>query len=281
MKNLMISLLVIAFLPAGRQGAKANLTAQQFKGTATYQSQQRVDIKMDSTMGDELQRSIQEQLRRQFQRTYTLNFDDKASLWKEEATLDKPDMASASGFKIVVSGNQDELYKNIKEKRYVRQSDMMGKVFLIKDSLEQSNWEFINETKNIGQYTCFKAVRKDTITTQHLEDGDEAISETKEERITTAWYTLDIPLQHGPDQYWGCPGLILEINSGDLSYMCTKIVLNPEGPLVLEAPEKGKVVDEATYLKISDEKAKEMMERYSAGKKRGKDSKSFSIRIGG
>jgi GLPGLI family protein len=37
----------------------------------------------------------------------------------------------------------------------------------------------------------------------------------------TAWYTPEIPNQ-GPENYWGLPGLILEINDGKTVILCRK-----------------------------------------------------------
>jgi GLPGLI family protein len=33
----------------------------------------------------------------------------------------------------------------------------------------------------------------------------------------TAWYT-EIQVNQGPENYWGLPGLILEINDGELAH---------------------------------------------------------------
>ena len=46
--------------------------------------------------------------------------------------------------------------------------------------------------------------------------------------VVTAWYTLDIPVSHGPGDYWGLPGLILEISDDNTQILCTKIVMNPK-----------------------------------------------------
>lgn len=277
MKNIILFILLFAF-------AKAN--SQSIQGVATYQTQRHVDIKMDSTSGmnDEMQKSIQEQLRKQFQKEYTLSFNGPEAIWKEEASLDKPQAPSSSGISIVLSGNSDILYQNIKEQSYTQQSELMGKQFLIEDTLEKPEWKLEKETKNIGQYTCFKATLTEEVEERSFqringEGGEEEVK--KVTKVTTAWYTLDIPVQHGPDEFWGLPGLVLEVNDGKMSMMCTQVVINPKEGVTIEIPTKGKKVNEADYEKISEEKAKEMMERYNTGGRKKGEQSTFSIKIGG
>ena len=264
--------------------AFAKAYAQDFQGVATYQTQRHVELKMDSTSSgfdNEMQKTIQEQLRKQFQREYKLVFNANESVYKEEENLDKPQAPSTSGFQIQISGNTDILYKNTKEKNYVRQSELLGKQFLIKDELTPPEWKLEKETKNIGQYTCFKATLTEEIEERSFSsvngEGEEEVNMV--ERVTTAWYTLDIPVNHGPDDFWGLPGLILEINDGKSAMMCTQVVLNPKEKVVIKAPDNGKEVDQETYDKIADEKSKEMMERMQNNREH--DGNSFSIQIRG
>ena len=276
MKNIILLVLVFAF-------AKAN--SQSIQGVATYQTQRHVDIKMDSTSGmnDEMQKSIQEQLRRQFQKEYTLSFNEAESMWKEDVSLDKPQAPSSSGISIIVSGSSDILYQNIKDASFKQQSELMGKQFLIEDTLEKPEWKLEKETKNIGQYTCFKATLTEEVEERSFQsvdgDGEEEVNTVT--KVTTAWYTLDIPVQHGPDEFWGLPGLILEVNDGKMSMMCTQVIINPKEGVAIEIPTKGKKVNSTEYEKISEEKAKEMMERYNTGGRKKGGQSSFSIKIGG
>ena len=129
MKNILAIVFVFAFanLPAGQAGAYA----QKIEGIATYQTQRHVDLKMDGEGGmtSEMEKSIQEQLRKQFQKEYELTFKGPEAIWKEVPSLNKPQAPSSSGISIVLSGNSDILYQNIAEKTYKQESDLMGKVF--------------------------------------------------------------------------------------------------------------------------------------------------------
>ena len=93
----------------------------------------------------------------------------------------------------------------MKEQRYVKQSDLLGKVFLIEDSLKTNAWKLQGETKNIGTYTCLK---------QHwnAEVDLDMDGRFKKNQTVTAWYTPQIPVSNGPEEFQGLPGLILEIS---------------------------------------------------------------------
>ncbi|WP_298353793.1 GLPGLI family protein [uncultured Dokdonia sp.] len=268
-KTLLALVMVCAF---------AKAYSQQVSGVATYQTQRHIEMKMDSTSGitSDIQKTLQEQLRKQFQKEYTLTFDGKKSLWKENATLDKPQAPSSSGIQIQVSTSNDELFNNIEEQSFTNKTNLMGKDFLIEDSLKKPEWKLEKEIKNIGQYTCFKATLTEEKETINMVNGEET-APTKETKVTTAWYTLDIPVQQGPDRFWGLPGLILEVNDGQMAMMCTKVVLNPSEKLNIIPPTKGKKVSADEYEEISTAKAKEMMERYQTKGKKGGNHISIEI----
>jgi predicted GIY-YIG superfamily endonuclease len=50
--------------------------------------------------------------------------------------------------------------------------------------------------------------------------------EMPKEISITAWYTPEIPINQGPENYWGLPGLILEVTDGKTVILCSKLVLN-------------------------------------------------------
>ena len=58
----------------------------------------------------------------------------------------------------------------------------------------------------------------------------------------TAWYTLAIPVSNGPGNFHGLPGLILAVNDGTETIVCSKIVLNPKNKIDFSEPKKGKIV---------------------------------------
>ena len=259
--------------------------AQDFQGIATYKSHTKVDVKLDSTqMGGDMHAKMLEMLKKQFEKTYKLTFNQEESVYKEEEKLESP-QPQGMVMVMVDTGGSDVLYKNTKENRYTSQNESFSKIFLIQDELKKIDWVLGSETKNIGDYTCFKATFKREV--EVVESGisinnDKEFDEnvTVEEREVVAWYTPQIPVSNGPGNYHGLPGLILEVNDGNQTLMCSKIVLNPEDKVKISEPTKGKKVSQEKYDEIMDKKMKEMQNRYDS-EHRGRDGETIEIRIGG
>jgi GLPGLI family protein len=177
------------------------------------------------------------------------------------------------------------LYTNLTEKRFSNQKESFSKLFLIKDSIPVYKWKFEEETKMIGEYLCFKATTKKEVSTTRMrrrrrveKKENDSLPKTKIIKVV-AWYTPDIPINNGPSNFTGLPGLILELKMGKTALLCTKIVLNPKEKVKINEPTKGKKVTQKEYDAIMEKKAKEMMEMYGGGRKKG-NGRNF-IRMGG
>jgi GLPGLI family protein len=266
--------------------------AQDFQGVATYKTKRKVDLKIDSTntsLAPDMQKKMQEMLKKQFEKTFLLSFNREESVYKEDVSLETPGSGiSVDGIQIKAfggGGGSDVLYKNTKAGSFINQNELFGKIFLIKDSLETYQWQLEKDTKNIGKFTCYKATFKEDVevTTSSFGNGnDDADSEPKTEtrtRTVTAWYTPQIPINNGPSQFQGLPGLILEINDGEQQIICSQIVLNPENDISIKKPSKGKEVSKAEFDEIREKKLIEFQERYRpTGRESGE---TIQIRIGG
>ncbi len=278
-------------------GAFSIVNAQDFQGVATYKTQRKMDIKLDSTstgVSKDQHAKLMEMMQKQFQKTFKLSFNKEASIYKEEESLDQPQLGG-DGMQIKMigaGGGADILYKNTKEKRYADQKDTMGKIFLVKDEINSIDWKLESDSKYIGEYQCYKATYTKQVevfkqisfssnskTKNEDEKAEEAKEPEMEERIITAWYTPQISITNGPAMYQGLPGLILEVHDGKLTIICSKIVINPEDKVEIKEPEKGKEVNQEKYDEIMDKKSKEMMERYAP--RNGRKGEGFEIRIGG
>jgi GLPGLI family protein len=266
------------------------INAQNFTGKAIYKTSIKSSFSFgddkNSTMSDDVKKQLQARLQKMNQKTFILNFDQKTSSYKEETTLDVPKPQVGGGNIVMMSfggsGNASVYFKNIKEKRFTNQTEIMGKRFLVKDKLPEYKWKLSSETKNIGNYTCYKATFTEEVENINMtfENGEAKEEKKKENSITTAWYTVQIPLSNGPGDYQGLPGLILEINDGKKIIVCTEIILNPFKKITIEEPKKGKVVSQKKFTKIEKQKSGEMIEKFKG--RNGVDlGNGINIKIGG
>lgn len=280
-----------------------NVNAQDFQGQAIYQSKTTFDMdgfgRGGQQMSEQQKKQIAERMKSVLEKTYVLNFNRSESTYKEEEKLEAP---GQRGFNFMASFTAGSQYKNIKDKSLLQDQEFFGKQFLISDSLPQLEWKMGSESKQIGQYLCFKATAvkkvdetdwrsmrrrnrdtddkaKSKDSTQTLEAAkmqdstvvnDDPMSdiEVPKEIVVTAWYTPQIPISQGPAEYHGLPGLILEVNADRTTILCSKIVMNPEEKALIEAPTKGDKVTKKEYSDIVKKKMEEMREMYG-GRNRG------------
>lgn len=273
----------------------ATVNSQNITGIATYQTKTDVDFNMEGRqISPEMKAQIKAMMKKQFEKTYTLKFNASESIYQEEQSISTD---QSGGFGMMMGSFQPgKRYKNINEKSFKEETDFFGKFFLIEDELENYEWEMTNESKQIGQYVVFKAIATQKIDSldfteygqkrkrgnkKDKKEADSIVSpldqiELPKEKKITAWYTPQIPIQNGPDEYWGLPGLILELKSGKTTMLCSKIVLNPKEEVEIEVPTKGKSVTKDEYKKMVMDKVNEMQEMYGG---RGRNGR-MEIRFG-
>lgn len=256
----------------------ANLQAQDFQGKATYQSKTQVNFDFGNrNIPEDRKKEMMERIKKANEKTFVLNFNQTASLYKEEEKLEQPgERGGGRGPRFgAMTGTDGDLYKNIKDQRYLVKTELLGKIFLIDDALETLEWKMGSESKQIGNYTAFKATATKTIKRPNMSAvfrrpgrGEENKEEEKAEEFTVkeveivAWYTPEIPINQGPGLYWGLPGLILAVNDDVTTIVCSEITMNPSEKMEIKAPSKGKKVTQAEYDEISQEKMKEMRENF-------------------
>lgn len=258
-----------------------SLNAQDFQGKATYFSKTTLDIDFASSgMPADRVKMMKERMKSNLEKTYQFTFNKTASLYKQEAQLEQPGGSSGGrgGMRMMMIGGgaSGNYYKNIQAKNSTKENEFSGKNFLVKDDLITYEWQMEQDTKMIGNYLCFKATttierqarpemkfgRRSPEEREAEEKKAKELENVMEVITVTAWYTLDIPVSNGPGDYWGLPGLILEVDAGDTKIFCTKIVLNPKEQVSISEPTKGKEVTQEEYDTIVEEKTEEMKERF-------------------
>lgn len=261
-----LSFLTLSFFIIGGE----QKPSKDFQGRATYISKSKMDLgRWGARMSEAQKKQIAARLKNRLEKEFTLVFNKEESLFNEEEQLDAISGATDSWGKNFAAG---ESYKNVKTDAQIQQQEFYGKKFLVKDQLQTMEWTLGKATKKIGNYTCFKAttfiptddllwysfswgrMRSNDITQEESNTNEQKAVEVTQ---VEAWYTPQIPVRHGPSEYWGLPGLILEVSAGDTTMLCSKLVLNPDETIEIEAPKKGTIVTKSEYQDIIQKKMAE------------------------
>jgi len=183
-----------------------------------------------------------------------LLFNASESLYRNQTgeTLEDTEMESDDGsFKIVImhDDTEDLFYCERLKKMQTHQRGIMGKSFVVESPLVKNKWKITSEKVKYLGYECSKAVIE------------------TEEKFIVAWFTSELPLQIGPANHYGLPGVVLMVNvdDGQLEIKATKVDLGPLEKNAIEKPNDGKKVTEEEFEKIREEKENELKQSYQNG----------------
>jgi len=253
--------------------------AQEFQGKAYYFSKSKMDLgRWGARLSEAQKKQVAARMKNRLEKTYVLTFNKTESFFKEDEKLDAMSGATDSWGKNFAQGDQ---YKNVKDNLLVQSQEFYGKKFLVKDKLQKIEWKMGSETKQIGNYTCFKAmalIPSDELSWYNFSWGKmrrntqqtDSIGAVKEPEIkmtqVEAWYSPQIPVGHGPSEFWGLPGLILEVSMDDTTMLCSKIVINPKETIEIKAPKRGEEINKEDYQATVLEKMQDF--RNNRGRRR-------------
>lgn len=175
-----------------------------------------------------------------------LLFNAKESFYKAFEDEEEDVQAQSGGMTMRIMRPKNELYRQFTEGRKVEQREFMGKKYLIEGKLSQMPWKVTGEMEQVAGYNCMKATLKDSIMQQP--------------RTVVAWFTPDIPVSAGPENFGSLPGMILkvDINDGETVYTAVKIDGKAMKDSDIEAPSKGKPISEEDFRKMVEEEMKKM-----------------------
>ncbi|GGE44564.1 GLPGLI family protein [Psychroflexus planctonicus] len=117
---------------------------------------------------------------------------------------------------------------------YSKYSGYLGKQLIINYDKQPYAWKIHNEKKEIKGYICQKA---------------EAIIQNEKgvKSKVIAWFTNEINLNFGPKQYFGLPGLIIELHELESVYYLRSIKFKD---VELDTTKKGEEISYDDYLKM-------------------------------
>lgn len=164
----------------------------------------------------------------------SLMFSKTESFYKLEEIMEN-DAESKINLTRILAKTKSQYYYNMVTKEFLQQINNSAGDFRIINKLIE--WELTQESKKIGKYTCFKAIKK---------------RKNEKSTNTEVWYTPEIPVGFGPAEYNGLPGLIIEVQ-GSLIYRANKIQLNTKNTKKIKKPEKGRLISREEYSKLMKE----------------------------
>lgn len=236
---LMKKIIIVAVLFLCHLGHSQN----SFSGIVAYTIEPAVDfnptgIKKDKDMNPKEKDDLIEILSEPAY--FVMEFTANESVYQSEGTIMKSDSDKRIKISFLqIFGGMGIFYSNSKEKLTLNQRDAFGELVLISSSFP--DWEVTGETKKVGDFICYKAIKKISS------------AETK----TIAWFTPQIPVQFGPGLYNGLPGLVLEVQVGKIRVFASKIKLDTPD-IVIEKPIKGATITHEEYTKKVKEIADEI-----------------------
>ena len=225
MKKIVI---LVAFL-----SSFGTLKAQKQEGIIDFEQK----INMHKRITDEAIKAMIPEFR---STQHQLFFNANESVYKLlEKDEDEDDSMGGNGVKIKMTMPKNELYRNYTSQKKIDLREMIGKKYLIADTLKTMPWKLGTETKKIKGFECMKATMVN--------------DETKKNVV--AWFTSEIACPSGPENYGTLPGMILEVNvaDGEIVYSATNIAFAKLKPNDLKQPTQGKPTTPEEYQKMIDE----------------------------
>ena len=151
--------------------------------------------------------------------------------------------------KIRMDAPDEKIYTDVVNGLVVEQKDLMGKIFLIRDTINPAEWKITGDSKMVSGLNCQKA-------TMQTEEG-----------LVEAWFTAQIPVSAGPAGFGGLPGMIVYISMDDGKIQITagsivpRTVENGE----IREPKKGKEISREKYAKLEEKKREQMKKQFGGG----------------
>lgn len=151
-------------------------------------------------------------------------------------------------------GANETHHIHLKENTYTVKRGLLNDEFLIKQEVERHPWTLTGRSEVIAGKFCQLAYR-------HTEEDSTLIE---------VWFTPEIPLSIGPDNYFGLPGAVLMavVNYNERIYIATEINEQEVSESAVAVPTGGREVTAEEFEKISEEMMEQFRSRMGGGRGR-------------
>lgn len=169
---------------------------------------------------------------------YQLFFTPAESLYKMKEA-EEVVSAGGGGMRMSMRMPRTETYINRETRERTVFQDIMGKNYLITDTIDILPWRFGNEQMEIAGYMCMMAWYTDTVTKQEI----------------TAWFSPQLSPFMGPDRYVSLPGTVLaiDINNGERVMVARSIESREVKPEEVLKPNRGEKLTREEFNKMIQE----------------------------
>ena len=217
--------------------------AQEQEGVITFET--RVNLHRNLPPEREEVKSMMPEFRTSREQLF---FNTEESLYRPVEEEEEEEFGGGS-VRIKMRNPRVEIYTHKTNAVRLTQQELMGKNYLIEDSLKIAPWKFGTETKKILGYPCRQAYYTDE-------------SENRKREVT-AWFTQKIRPFLGPETFNSLPGTVLavDINNGERVIVATGVESRPLKKRELKAPGAGTRISRNEFRKLMDARQQQMRER--------------------
>lgn len=208
-------------------GLKLNSQNNISEGKIIYKvSHNKVNLDTTKFTTDEAKKTILKFVKEASDIKANLYFKGQIGVYEVEKKLHN-DSEPSINLTRISAGGKNTYYTDLSKKEHIVQTSSTGRMYLIHHP--EKKWIITKEEKQIGDYKCYKAYLKEGKTT------------------STAWFTLDIPINHGPLGYNGLPGLILELTMPNANFVISEISFTKIDNSKIMKPTKGEKISYQKY----------------------------------
>jgi GLPGLI family protein len=220
-------------------GIVFSVSGQPSQGVITY------EVRMDVHRSLPADRQELKAMIPQFRiENYQLFFTPAASLYKAKEEETPPTVGGGGGMRMMMRMPKSETFIDRESRERTVFQDMLGRNFLIVDTMGIEPWKFGNEQMEIAGYMCLMAWFTDTVAKQEV----------------TAWFAPQLSPFMGPDKYVTLPGTVLavDINNGERVWVARQIEAREVKPAEVRKPSRGDKMTREQFNKFVEEQMQRM-----------------------
>jgi GLPGLI family protein len=211
-----------------------SISGQNFSGEVIYSTKLNFteeNLREMESKNDKATNSMRKVLANSTDTEVLLKFNTTQSYYKVVKKLEIAERKPLNMTYSIAGGEKVYFTDLIANKSIMQECKLLEACFLVEQ--EPLKWELSQETKIVGGYLCYKAINSNS---------------NNKKKKPIAWYAPQISVGFGPKDYYGLPGLILELEESAVIFSAKKIILNPKEELVI-VDMKGEKISKEDYQK--------------------------------